>query len=117
MGSEEPHSPPARPLSAALPTVVGGLAVVIVAVTVAGIIRILTVPADGEVEVKMWVSVVALLVGLTMAAVVVTCAAVLGQGRYPEATDTTANRWPPPPPLAPGENPAVDYVADDGASL
>ena len=89
----------------------------IVAVTVAGIIRILTVPADGDVEVKMWVSVVALLVGLTMAAVVVTCAAVLQQGGYREAMDPEADGWPPPPPLAAGEDPAIDYVADDGASL
>jgi hypothetical protein len=104
-------------LSVALPAVVGGLAVVIVAVTVAGIIRILTIPADGEVEIKMWVSVVALLVGLTMAAVVVTCAAVLRQGGRREAMASQADRWPPPPPPAAGEVPAIDYVANDGASL
>jgi hypothetical protein len=93
------------------------LAVVIVIVTVAGVLRIVSVPSNGEAEIKFWVSVVTLLVGLTLATVVGTCAVLIRRAALepaddPDAAPPGADLPPPPPP----RYPEPEYVPGGGWS-
>jgi hypothetical protein len=73
----EAHSPPMRPMVFIPPVVLACLVAVILAVTVAGVIRILSLPAPDAGEAKAWAAIVVLLVGLILATVVGTCAMVI----------------------------------------
>ena len=96
------RDPDARSAAAPWPTAVTCVAAAIVIVTVVGVVRILAVSSNGETEVKFWVALVTLLIGLTFATVVGTCAVLLRRGldvphEHP-ATTPDGQGWPPPPP-------------------
>ena len=96
------RDPDARSAAAPWPIAVTCVAAAIVIVTVVGVVRILAVSSNGETEVKFWVALVTLLIGLTFATVVGTCAVLLRRGldvplEHP-ATTPDGQGWPPPPP-------------------
>ena len=109
----EARDPDARSAAASWSIAVTCVAVAIVIVTVVGVVRILTVPDNGETEIKVWVSLVALLTGLTFATVVGTCAVLLRRNLdlSPDRPVVTPDGqgWPPPPP-----RPEPEYVPGAG---
>ncbi len=109
--ARDPHAGPAAVWWSVAATCV---AVAIVIVTVVGVVRLLTVPSNGETEIKFWVTLVALLTGLTFATVVGTCAVllrrVLDVPFDQPMTTADGERWPPPPP----QLPEPEYVPGAG---